>query len=325
MSMKKRVLSGMRPTGKLHLGNYIGALKNWIDLQEKYECFYMIADFHALTTEYNNPKEIKNYITEMVIDWITVGLDPKKCSIFLQSNVKEHAELHLILSMITPISWLQRCPTYKEQQKELKNIDLSTYGFLGYPVLQAADILIYKAEFVPVGEDQLPHLELTREIVRRFNNFYKPILIEPQPLLTPITKLPGIDNRKMSKSYNNCIYISDSLSSVKEKIMNMFTDPKKIRINDIGHPQGCVVFKYHSIYNEKEVENIEKECKKGKIGCVKCKENLYQKMAPVFEIWSKKREEIIHKLDINEIIEAGSKNAREIAKKTIEEIKQAIF
>jgi tryptophanyl-tRNA synthetase len=241
----KRVISGMRPTGRLHLGNLEGALKNWIKLQDSYESFFMVADLHALTTEYASPKSISSDTREMVIDWVSMGLDPGKSILFVQSNVPAHAELHLVLSMITPISWLERCPTYKEQINTLVGKDLSTYGFLGYPVLQSADILIYKGEVVPVGEDQLPHLELTREITRRFNRYYGNVFPEPDALLTRTPRVLGTDGRKMSKSYNNCIYLSDTEEEVNKKVMGMFTCPDKIRLSDPGKPEECPVHSLH--------------------------------------------------------------------------------
>jgi len=237
-----RVVSGMRPTGNLHLGHLHGALKQWLQLQDQYECFYFIADWHALTSEYKDPSLIKESTPEILIDWLAVGLDPEKSTLFLQSWVKEHAELHLLLSMITPIGWLERNPTYKDQQEELKDKDLGTYGFLGYPVLQAADILIYKAKYVPVGKDQLPHLEITREIARRFNYLYGDLFPEPQALLTESPYVPGTDGRKMSKSYNNAIYLSDPPELVAQKISLMFTDPQRGRRTDPGRPELCPVF-----------------------------------------------------------------------------------
>ncbi len=320
----QRVLSGMRPSGKLHLGHLHGALSNWVELQEKYECFYFVADWHALTTEYENTKNIKNDSVDMVIDWLSVGLDPEKSTIFVQSQLPEHSELHLFLSMITPLSWLERCPTYKEQLKEIKLRDLHTYGFLGYPVLQAADILIYKADKVPVGEDQLPHLELTREIARRFNSFYGEILTEPQALLTKTPKIPGNDGRKMSKSYNNCIYLSDEPSVISKKISSYITDPARIHPTDLGHPEICPIFALHKIYSEnyKETEEL---CKKGKIGCVKCKQILTSEIIKLLEPIQKKQKELKkNPAEIHKILKTGSEKARAIAGKTINEIRDAL-
>lgn len=331
----KRILSGMRPTGKLHIGHLLGALENWVKLQDDYECYYMVADWHALTSDYAETSELKENIYEMMRDWLAVGIDPKKSVLFRQSEVKEHAELHLLLSMIVPLSWLERCPTYKEQLQEIKDKDLSTYGFLGYPVLQAADILVYKAEFVPVGEDQLPHLELTREIARRFNNFYGnrfgKVLPEPQALLTQITRLPGVDGRKMSKSYNNAIYLSDSETSVKEKVLSMFTDPQKIRINDAGHPEqsGCVVYAFYLAFLPGQTGKPEKakerkiECEKGKIGCVACKKELSEVLNNFLETYRQRREKWDEQA-IKEILTQGKEKAKIIAQVTMSEVRQAM-
>ena len=320
------ILSGMRPTGKLHLGNLIGALNNWVKLQDKYKCHYMVADWHALTSEYADTGEIKSNIIDMVIDWIAVGLDPEKSVLFQQSSVLEHAELHLVLSMITPLPWIERCPTYKEQQSEIKDKDLSTFGFLGYPVLQAADILIYKANAVPVGQDQLPHLELSREIARRFNNFYGQIFPEPEPLLTEVPKLPGTDGRKMSKSYNNCIYLSDEPEVINKKALSMLTDPQKVRLGDPGRPEVCPVYAYHLVFNMIEKEEIEKECKSGKLPCTKCKNNLAAKLVISLEPIQEKRKEILKKKNYAEdILHNGSIKAREEAGKTMAEVRKAIW
>src|SRR5690606_20430198 len=238
---KKVMLSGMRPTGKLHLGNYLGALENWVKLQDEYDCYYFIADWHALTTGYEDTSELKSNINSMVIDWLSAGLDPEKCTIFLQSSVKAHAEMHLLSSWMTPLSWLYRCPTYKDQLAQLKDRNITTYGFLGYPCLQAADILMYKAAAVPVGEDQVPHVELTREMARRFNYIFGEVFPEPQAKLTKAKVLPGTDGRKMSKSYNNTIALSDDPDTVRKKVMSMVTDPARIRKDDPGHPEVCTV------------------------------------------------------------------------------------
>lgn len=323
---KQRVLSGMRPSGKLHLGNLAGALENWKKLQEDYECFFFAADWHALTTEYSSPEIISESIREMFLDWLSVGLSPEKSVLFIQSRIKEHAELHLLLSMITPLSWLERVPTYKEQQQELSNRDLATYGFLGYPLLQTADIIIYKAHKVPVGIDQVPHVELSREIARRFNFFYGAIFPLPEPLLTEVPKLLGIDGRKMSKSYNNAIYISDPPEEIRQKVSQMFTDPNRIRRNDPGNPEICNVFSFHRLYSSPQlVEEIDINCRHGIIGCVEDKkimaENLISYLAPIYE----KRRQILqapHLLE--EIIEDGCRRAREVAKQTMEEVRQAM-
>ena len=316
----------MRPTGKLHLGNLHGALTNWKRLQEEYECFFFIADWHALTSEYQETTFIKEFIREMLIDWLSVGLDPNKSTIFIQSKLPEHAELHLIFSMITPLPWLERNPTYKEQIKELVEKELNTYGFLGYPVLQAADILIYKANFVPVGVDQLPHVELTREIARRFNYLYKEIFPIPQPILTEMPKLLGIDGRKMSKSYHNAIYLSDPPEVIREKTAQMFTDKSRLRKTDPGHPDICNVFSFHKLYTLPEKANqIEEDCKKAIIGCVECKkllaESLINGLAPLQE---KRQYYQEHLGELKDIIDTGIKKARSVATTTLEEAKEAI-
>src|SRR3954464_8872306 len=257
---KKRVLSGMRSTGKLHLGNYVGALANWVKLQETHDCFFFIADWHALTTDYADPSEVNVNVEEVALDWLAAGLDPERCVMFVQSHILQHAELHLLFSMITPLGWLERVPTYKDQQQNLSTKDLTTYGFLGYPLLMAADILIYKADFVPVGEDQVVHIELTREIARRFNNFYAqkaPLLPEPQPLLTKTPKLPGTDGRKMSKSYDNYILMSDPEPVIRQKLKTMTTDPARVRRTDPGDPDKCPVGDLHKIFSDQEtLDNV---------------------------------------------------------------------
>ncbi|MFQ5866509.1 MAG: tryptophan--tRNA ligase [bacterium] len=322
---KKRILSGMRPSGKLHVGHLLGALSNWAGLQGEYECFYMVADWHALTTEYENPSEIKANIREMVIDWISSGLDPEKSTMFVQSQVVEHAELHLLLSMFIPLSWLERCPTYKQQQQELKDRNLSTYGFLGYPVLQAADILVYKAEAVPVGEDQLPHVELCREIARRFNLLYRNIFPEPQALLTKVPKLLGTDGRKMSKSYNNCIFLSDPPQVIREKVGLMITDPSRIRANDPGHPDVCTVYGLHKIFSSLKLDSITTDCKGGKIGCVVCKEILSEALIERLKsIQAKRRDLEANPEEIVKILKQGRLRAQKITQGTLKEVREAI-
>lgn len=324
--MKKgTILSGMRPTGALHLGNYFGALENWIKLQDEYNCYFFVADWHALTTGYEDTTQVKKNINDLVVDWISAGLDPEKCVIFLQSSVLEHAELHLLFSMTTPLSWLYRCPTYKDQLNQMKDKNITTYGFLGYPCLQAADILIYKADYVPVGEDQLPHLELTREIARRFNHMYGEVFPEPEAILTKAKVLPGTDGRKMSKSYNNTIALSDSPDEIRRKVKTMVTDPARIRKDDPGHPEVCTVFSFHKIFNESEVPEIEEQCRGGKIGCVQCKKKLADKMieylGPIYE----RRQDILKKPDmIKEVICMGNKKAKEVSQKTMEEVRRAM-
>lgn len=322
---KKRVLSGIQPTGRLHLGNLIGALENWVKLQEKYECFFEIADLHALTSIYDETQGLKEDIREVAIDLLSVGIDPKKSTLFVQSDVPEHSELHLILSMITPLPWLERVPTYKGKIKELKEKDLGTYGFLGYPVLQAADILIYKGELVPVGADQLPHLELTREIGRRFNYFYKEIFPLPQDVLTEVPVLPGVDGRKMSKSYGNTINISDSPSVLKEKVNSMITDPARVKREDKGHPDICPVYAYHKIFNKSKTDEISKKCKRAEIGCVECKKMLTDILLEYLSPIHKKRKEIERNPKVvEEILKGGAKKASLIAKKTLTEVKQVM-
>ncbi len=320
--MKDRVLSGMQASGKLHLGNIVGALSNWVKLQDKYDCFYFIADWHALTTLYADPVSIKESTEDILINFLAAGLDPDKCTIFLQSRLPEHAELHLLLSMITPLGWLERVPTYKEKQEELRDKDLSTYGFLGYPLLQTADILIYRAKYVPVGVDQVPHLEISREIARRFNYIYKEIFPEPEALLTEFPKIVGTDGRKMSKSYDNAIYLSDKPKEVEQKIMTMVTDTARIKKTDPGNPELSPVYQLHKIFSSKEeIEEVAKGCVTAGIGCLECKKILLKNIFRVMEpIW-KKRNELLHNPAIvNDIVKKGT----EKAKKTIEETMQLV-
>jgi tryptophanyl-tRNA synthetase len=328
---KKRVVSGMRPTGKLHLGNYVGALQNWVKLQETHECFFFIADWHALTTDYADPSQVGSNSYEVMLDWLAAGLDPERCTMFVQSHVPQHAELHLLFSMITPLGWLERVPTYKEQQQNLDTKDLSTYGFLGYPVLQSADITIYKADFVPVGQDQVAHVELTREIVRRFNNFYPGknggvILPEPQPLLTPTPKLPGTDGRKMSKSYDNYILLSDPEPVIRQKLKTMVTDPARVRRTDPGNPDVCPVGDLHKIFSDgTTLEKVYAGCRSAAIGCIECKgwaaDNLIKTLAPMQE--RRKKYEEDPKL-VRDIIAAGDARARASAENTMTEVRNAM-
>ncbi|RLD99066.1 MAG: tryptophan--tRNA ligase [Aquificota bacterium] len=323
----ERVLSGMRPTGLLHLGNYLGALKNWVDLQDEgYECFYFIADWHALTTEYADPSQVAYYCRETAIDWLAAGLDPDRSVLFLQSQVLEHAELHILLSMITPVSWLERNPTYKEIRQELKDRDLATYGFLGYPVLQAADILIYKAHYVPVGVDQLPHLELTREIARRFNYLYGNLFPEPKPKLTETPKVPGVDGRKMSKSYENAIYLSDSPQVIWDKIRPMVTDTQRKRRTDPGDPERCPVFDLHRAFTPpQEREEVVEKCKTAGFGCIDCKKILYEHLIGVMGPMYEKRKELEAQPSlVDEVVLEGSQRAREAARRTLEEVRGAV-
>lgn len=319
------MLSGMRPTGALHLGNYFGALENWVRLQHEYDCYFFIADWHALTTGYEDTSELKTNIDNMIIDWLSSGLDPEKCTIFLQSAIKEHAELHLLFSMSTPLSWLYRCPTYKDQLSQLKEKNITTYGFLGYPCLQAADILMYKADAVPVGEDQVPHVELTREMARRFNFLFGEVFPEPAAKLTKAKVLPGTDGRKMSKSYNNTIALSDDPETVRKKVMAMITDPARIRKDDPGHPEVCAVFAFHKVFNEEGVQETEALCKAGGIGCVQCKRNLAAKMAQTLTPIYEKRLDLVKRPEyIREVVENGNTNARKIAQKTMSDVRKAM-
>lgn len=325
--MKRHIiLSGMRPTGRLHMGNMMGALMNWVELQNEYECFFTVVDWHALTTGYENTADIKENIRQMVIDWLSVGLDPEKCTIFVQSQVKEHAELHLLLSMITPLSWLERCPTYKDQLKQLESREINTYGFLGYPVLMAADILVYKSDRVPVGEDQQPHIELAREIVRRFNYLYDPVFPEPVALYTKFKVLPGIDGRKMSKSYANYIEIAATPKEIEDKVKMMVTDPARIRKNDPGHPDVCNVYAFFAAFDEEDnLKELKEICEKGMIGCVQCKKNLSKLIVKKTEFIREKRlvlEKSPHVID--EILEQGAKKARQVAQKTLYEVRNAM-
>ncbi len=323
---KQRVLSGMRPSGKLHLGNLVGALDNWRKLQDEYDCFFFVADWHALTTEYSNPEIIPESIRDMMIDWLSVGLSPEKSVLFVQSRIKEHAELHLLLSMITPLAWLERVPSYKEQQAELANRDLTTYGFLGYPLLQTADIIIYKAHKVPVGIDQVPHVELSREIARRFNSLYGPVFPLPEPMLTEVPKLLGIDGRKMSKSYDNAIYISDPPQEIRTKVGQMFTDPQRIKRSDPGNPDICNVFAFHKVYSSPEmVERVNVDCRRAAIGCVEDKRNLAENivayLAPIHE---KRALYLKNPHLIEEVLEDGCRRARVISVRTMEEVRRAM-
>ncbi len=322
----KRVLSGMRPTGKLHLGNYFGALKTWLNLQERAESFFFIADWHAITTSYHDLSHLRQNTVEMMADWLASGIDPEKSVLFVQSFVKEHAELYLLLGMVVPVRWLERNPTYKEMMENLKDRELATYGFLGYPVLQAADILMYKADVVPVGIDQIPHLELTREIARRFNNLFGAVFPEPRPFLSEAPKLPGLDGRKMSKSYGNCIYLSDSEQEVKKKVMSMFTDPSRVRKTDPGHPETCPVFAYHKIFTDFErVKQIEVECKEAKIGCVQCKKELAVNLNAFLDPIRERRSYFMsHEKEMFDIFLSGSEKARALASNTMEEVRKVM-
>jgi len=326
---RKRVLSGMRPTGKLHLGNFVGALQNWVGMQDQYECFFCVVDWHALTTDYADTSRVKENSLEVAFDWLAAGLDPEKSVLFFQSHVPEHAELHLLLSMITPLGWLERVPTYKEQRENIKDKDLGTYGFLGYPLLQAADILVYKADCVPVGEDQVAHVELTREIARRFNGFYgsgKPVFPEPQSLLTPAAKLPGTDGRKMSKSYGNTIMLADPEPVIRQKLKTMVTDPARVRRSDPGNPDLCPVGDLHKIFSSKEtIAKVNDGCRTAGIGCIECKswaaDSLVQLLNPIQE--RRKKFEQNPRLAWD-ILEAGSHRARQGAAETMQDVRASM-
>lgn len=323
--MAKRLLSGMRPTGALHLGHLVGALDNWVNLQKKYECFFMIADWHALMSEYENPKALEKNSIEILADWISCGIDPEKSVIFMQSHVKEHLELNMALSCITPLPLLERNPTYKEQLRELEGRNLMTYGFLGYPLLQAADILVYKASVVPVGIDQAAHLELAREIVRKFNNLYGKLFPEPETLLTTTPKLLGIDNRKMSKSFGNFIALSDSPKIIKEKVMKMITDPKKIHIDDAGHPDICNVCNYYKIFRPDRIKEVSHLCRQAKRGCIKCKRELCGILIDRLESIRKKREKLIgDKGALLDMLKKGDAKARDVASGTMKEVRKKV-
>lgn len=320
-----RVLSGTRPTGKLHVGHLLGALENYKKLEGQ-DAFFMIADLHALTTEYEHKTTISQNVMEVMIDYLASGLDPAKCTIFVQSEILEHANLALLFSMITPISWLERNPTYKDQIDQLKEKELHTHGFLGYPVLQAADIAIYKAEKVPVGEDQLPHLELTREIIRRFHHLYKKeIFPEPEAVLAKVQKLPGLDGRKMSKSYNNCIYLADSREEVIKKVKGMMTDPARKVRTDKGHPEICPVFLYHKLFNPERVEGVAHECKNALRGCVECKMEMVEKLNAFLDPVRERREAWMKKkTEVRKILDQGAERARSVASQTLKETLQAM-
>jgi len=326
--VKARVVSGMRPTGRLHLGHLVGALNNWVALQEQYDCFYFVADWHALTSEYADTTNVVENGYDMVADWIAAGLDPEKSTFFVQSLVPEHAELFLLLSMVVPVPWLERVPTYKEQQQTLSDRDLSTVGFLGYPLLQTADVAIYDAKFVPVGEDQVAHLELSREVVRRFNNVFGETLVEPQPLLTKVSRLPGIDgDKKMSKSIGNTIHLSDDPDTVMKRVRQMYTDPKRVRADIPGTVEGNPVFIYHDTFNPNtaEVEDLEERYRTGEVGDVEVKTKLANALnahlAPIRE----RRAAVLAKPGrVNDILHEGSRKARAVTEQTMDRVRQAV-
>jgi len=320
--MKKRLVSGIRPTGFLHLGHLEGMLKSSVSLQDKYDCFLFVADWHAMT---DNPdtSRIKEFTRQIGIDWLSAGLDPEKATFFIQSRIPEHGELEVLLSMLTTVARLERCPTYKDHIESLSEKDNPSLGKLAYPVLQTADIIIYKSVLVPVGEDQVSHLEISREIARRFNSLYGEVFPEPQALLTETSKLPGLDNRKMSKSYGNCIYLSDSDEDIKKKVLTMYTDPTRIRRSDPGHPDECPVHAYYKIYNPGEAEDIAHKCRNAIIGCVDCKRNMADKLVIALAEFHEKRREW-EKADVDEILAEGSKKARKVAQETMKEVREAM-
>jgi tryptophanyl-tRNA synthetase len=316
----------MRPTGRIHLGNYFGAVKNWVELQDRYRCFYFIADWHALTTDYGDPSQVGRSTLEMVADLLASGLDPEKSVVFVQSLVPEHAELHLLLSMITPLGWLERVPTYKEQLRELASRDLSTYGFLGYPVLQTADILLYRAHLVPVGEDQASHLEISREIGRRFNSFFGDVFPEPKALFTPTPKVPGIDGRKMSKSYANTIDLADSPEVIRQKCNSMFTDPQRVRRRDPGHPESCNLYEFHRLVSPPGLqERVARECRLAEIGCVDDKALIAEQIISFLEPIRTRREALLaDRSTLLDILLEGSRKASERAAATMSAVRAAL-
>ncbi len=323
--MKSRILSGMRPTGPLHLGHLFGALTNWVKLQDKYESFFMIADWHALMSEYENPSRLSKFTIECAADWIACGIDPDKSAIFVQSHVKEHLELYMAFSNFVPLGWLERCPTYKEQLREITTRELHTYAFLGYPVLQAADILIYKADTVPVGKDQVPHIELTNDIAGKFNSLYGSKFPSVKPLLTDIPKLLGIDGRKMSKSYDNFIALGDSEETIKKKCAMMFTDPLRIKMTDKGHPEKCNVYSYYNLLKKEYAPRVYEYCTKAEAGCTECKKNLGNIISDYLADIRHKREALLKdEGKIHSILEKGAIKARSIASETMAEVKKAI-
>ena len=325
-SAAHRAVSGMRPTGALHLGHYFGVIKNWVAMQEEMETFFFVADWHALTSEYESPLSIRDFVPELVKDWLVAGLDPEKSVIFRQSHIKEHAELHLLLSMITPVSWLERCPTYKEQLQQLSHKDLGTYGFLGYPVLMTSDIIIYRPRWVPVGQDQVPHLELSREICRRFNHLYGDFFPEPEARLTPQAKCPGLDGRKMSKSYNNTIQLREGMDTIAPKVKGMLTDKARLRRTDPGNPDECNLFPYHELLTDNDTQaEIRAGCTSAALGCVDCKAILLKSLEAFLAPLQERRA----LLDANpkrvwEVLEAGDAKARAEARKTLDGVREKL-
>ncbi|ACL21444.1 tryptophanyl-tRNA synthetase [Desulfitobacterium hafniense DCB-2] len=323
--MKGRIFSGMRPTGSLHIG-HLSVIQNWAALQSEYQSYYGIVDQHALTTGYEDGLDFGVLIREIALDWLSVGIDPEQSAIFVQSHIKEHAELHLLLSMITPLSWLERVPTYKDQMQQLGKEggkDISTYGFLGYPLLMAADILVYKADTVPVGEDQIPHVELCREIARRFNHLYGPVFPEPKALIGKVPLLPGVDGRKMSKSYNNTISLTASTAEIKERVQQMVTDPARLRKDDPGHPEVCIVYKFHEVYTP-EVAEVEENCRGGKIGCVACKRHLAENLDKLLSPFRERRALWEEPGKVERVLEQGAEQARQVTQETMKEVRHVM-
>lgn len=323
--MDGRIFSGMRPTGSLHIG-HLSVLQNWVTLQSDYQCYYGIVDWHALTTGYEDRLDFQDLIRQIALDWLSVGIDPEKSAILIQSHVQEHAELHLAFSMFTPLSWLERVPTYKDQLQQLGSVggkDLATYGFLGYPLLQAADILVYKADAVPVGEDQLPHIELCREVARRFNYLYRPVFPEPKALVGKVPLLPGVDGRKMSKSYHNAISLNASPEELKERVQQMVTDPARLRKTDPGHPEVCVVHKFHAIYSP-EIAEITEDCRGGKVGCVACKARLAKNLEALLQPFRERRAYWEVSGRVEEALSLGEEKARATARETLREVRDAL-
>lgn len=323
---RPRLLSGMRPTGSSHLGHLVGAYRNWVAMQDEFDAFYSVVDWHALTTDYRDTTELRRNTLDIATDWLAVGLDPNRCTLFVQSQVPEHAELHLLLSMVVPLGWLERVPTYKDLLRQLRERDLRTYGFLGYPVLQAADILIYDAAVVPVGEDQSPHIELTREIARRFNGIFGPVLSEPAVRLTASPRLPGTDGRKMSKSFGNTIGLAEDETSVRSKLRTMMTDPARKRLRDPGDPEKCPVFDLHRIFSDEPTRTwAAAGCRSAEIGCIQCKgalaDHLVEEIGPIAE---RRREYDKRPDDVRDVLEAGRKVAAEAASATMERVRAAV-
>ncbi len=324
---RNRVLSGMRPTGPLHLGHYFGAIQNWVKLQNsgEHQCFFFSADWHALTTGYADTKQLSAYRREMVADWLAAGIDPKKSVIFAQAAVPEHGELATLLGMITPIPWLERVPSYKELRGELKDKDLSTIGFLGYPLLQTADIAIYRGTHVPVGEDQLAHVELSREVLRRFNKFYGKTFPEPRGILTEVKRLPGLDNRKMSKSYNNAVYLGETAKKLEKKIRSAPTDPQRVKREDAGNPDVCNIFTYHKLFaTEEELAAIDSGCRTAGIGCVDCKMELVSHLEAFREPLRQRREDALNSGEVDDVLAEGNAKARAVAQETMAAVREAI-